>query len=115
MTQPVEGVTLAQSAHRLELVGPLEDLEFPALCPACGAKATGALDVRKVFLNTDAEDPRHVLGEVRVPFCSSCIAQHEQEAAQQPRVRAYRFPKIFDLALVSIWLAMGIVFLYVAS
>jgi hypothetical protein len=94
-------------------VGPLEDLEFPDLCPACGASATGALLVRKVFLNTEGEDPRHVLAEVRVPFCASCIVQHEQEAAQQPRVRAYRFPKLLDLALVSIWGVMGIFFLYV--
>jgi hypothetical protein len=114
MTESVGGANVPQSVHRFELVGPLDDLEFPALCPACGAKATGALDIRKVFLNRDGEDPQHVLGEVRVPFCASCIAQHQLEAKQQPRVRAYHFPKILDLALVSIWAVMGVFFLYVA-
>jgi hypothetical protein len=115
MTEPVGSATVPESAHRFELVGPLDDLDFPELCPVCGAKATGALDVRKVFLNTEGEDRRHVLAEVRVPFCSSCIAQHEREAKQQPRVRAYRFPKILDFALVSIWGVMGVFFLYVAA
>jgi hypothetical protein len=116
MTQPVGGAPLPppQSAHRFELVGPLDELEFPELCPACGSKATAVLEIRKVFLNKEGDDPRHVLAEVRVPFCASCIAQHEQEAAQQLRLRAFRFPKIFDLALVSIWGVIGVFFLYVA-
>jgi len=108
------GVTApSPNAHRFELVGPLGDLEFPELCPACGAKAVGAVDIRKVFLNPDGEDPRHVLAEVRVPFCANCITLHQQEMLQRPRVPAYRFPKILDLLLVSIWGAMGIFFLYV--
>lgn len=111
---PDAGITtLPQNAHRFELVGPLKSLEFPGLCPACGAKADGAIDIRKVFLNTDGEDSRHVLAEVRVPFCDNCIAQHVQEVSQRPRARAYRFPKILDLLLVSIWGAIGIFFLYV--
>jgi hypothetical protein len=114
MTEFAGSASVPQSVHRFELVGPLDDLEFPALCPACGAKATGAVDIRKVFLNRDGEDSRHVLGEVRVPFCSSCIERHELEAKQQPRVRAYRFPKLLDLGLVSIWAVVGVFFLSVA-
>jgi len=114
MAPEPDGVAVPKAdPHRLELVGPLQDLEFPELCPACGAKASGAIDIRKVFLNTDGEDPRHVLAEVRVPFCDNCVAQHVQEVSERPRVPAYRFPKILDLLLVSIWGAMGIFFLYV--
>ena len=113
MPQDAGSITLPQNAHRFELVGPLKGLEFPDVCPACGAKAGEAIDIRKVFLNTDGEDPRHVLAEVRVPFCDNCVAQHVQEVSERPRLPAYRFPKILDLLLVSIWGAMGIFFLYV--
>jgi hypothetical protein len=114
MTELVGSASVPESAHRFELVGPLEDLEFPELCPACGARSTGALDIRKVFLKAEGGDRRRVLAKVRVPFCASCIALHERETRLQPRVRAYRFPKLYDFALVSIWLAIGVLFLYLA-
>ena len=113
MSEPDVAPTVPQNAHRFELVGPLDELELPDVCAACGAKAAGTIDIRKVFVDTTAGEPRHVLGEVRVPFCRSCIALHERERAQLPRMRAYRFPPLRDFGLASIWLVLGVLFMFI--
>jgi hypothetical protein len=97
------------------LVGPLDSLTFPELCPACGARAAQALDIPKWFLRTyDAGDER-VYAEVRVPFCARCVDQHERERARQPMVPAYRYPGLVDHFLPAMWLAMGLFFFSIAA
>ena len=78
---------LAQHAHRLELRGGLGGLDWPELCPACGAPARERVPVRKVFVRRRRRrggQTRYVIGEARVPFCPGCIAQHRTEDAAGP-------------------------------
>jgi hypothetical protein len=96
----------------MELVGPLDQLVFPDVCAACGAKASAILDVQKVFVQKGEEQTYHVLAKARVPFCAKCAAEHTRERALQAAVPAYRRPPISDLILPAFWVGLG---LFVAS
>jgi len=74
-------------------VGPSESLmvpvktghgvEFPKICPACGAQANAKLRVERVFpYRLDSDDGNkdsQVVLEYRIPFCARCVAQHKAE------------------------------------
>jgi hypothetical protein len=98
------------------IVGPLDRLAFPELCPACGARATQALDIPKWFLRRyDESNDERVYAEVRVPFCARCAEQHERERALQPDVPAYRYPGLFEHVIPAVYIAMGLFFLSIAA
>jgi hypothetical protein len=59
-------------------------LQFPALCPNCGATAVQKLPVKRALklLIYDSEAPTetvHEIPEYAVPFCDSCILRHRGE------------------------------------
>jgi hypothetical protein len=72
---------LVQHPHRMRLWGWPGSLEFPPLCPNCGATALRRIDYSKVFRHADDSDGpnTYVVTEVSVPFCDTCIAQHHAE------------------------------------
>ena len=79
---------LAPNSHRVELTGKLRSLTFPDACPNCGAAARERLRVRKVFRRKSYRRPwRYFIAEVRVPFCSACIARHESEVERMSTPR----------------------------
>jgi hypothetical protein len=80
MTQDNES-ELAPHPHHLRLWGAPGDLNFPPLCPNCGAPPTQRLAYSKVFrriLDSDALNS-FVVTSVSVPFCDPCITQHRAE------------------------------------
>ncbi len=46
-------------------------VEFPGVCPACGAHADRALRVERVF-------PGRVVHGYRIPFCAKCLGRHRE-------------------------------------
>lgn len=81
----------------IRLQGRLYHLALPPLCPACGAPASVALRVDRVFARERRRQtviqsaPRGVttfhVASLNVPFCKTCAARHmaERAAAGAPR------------------------------
>jgi hypothetical protein len=72
---------LAPHPHSVRLWGTPGGLNFPPLCPNCGATATQRITYSKAFLRIlDSETPNsYVVTSASVPFCDPCIAQHRAE------------------------------------
>ena len=72
---------LAQHLHRFTLHGAPGSLEFPPLCPNCGAAAAARVVCSKVFRRTHTDAPtEHRVTSVAVPFCAECIASHRRQS-----------------------------------
>lgn len=75
---------LAPHSHRLELVGRLGALAWPALCANCGVETDERITVRKVFARPRQRTRgtstyrRHVIARADVPYCPACIARHRE-------------------------------------
>jgi hypothetical protein len=72
---------LAPHPHSLRLWGSPGGVNFPPLCPNCGATATQRITYSKVFRRVlDSESPNsYVIASASVPFCDPCIAQHRAD------------------------------------
>lgn len=73
---------LVPHAHRMTLHGSPGSVDFPALCPHCGAPASRMIDYAKVFRRASSSSDTltsYVMHSVAVPFCDDCIARHQSE------------------------------------
>jgi hypothetical protein len=75
--------------HVIGLIGSHRRVQWPSLCPACGAPASTHLDVAKVFGRRARYSGRayyRSLVRLRIPYCPSCAARHHQLVAPVPSV-----------------------------
>jgi hypothetical protein len=78
---------LAPHPHRIVLRGSTSDLQFPPMCPNCGAASAGRLTYAKVFRRSDFEGPTsYVVSSVTVPFCEACVARHRAQEDKRTRL-----------------------------
>ena len=75
--------------RRVEVRGPLRSIMWPPFCAHCGARTSKTLTVRKVFRRWGHGDApwRYVVRSARVPYCSSCIEQHEHQVQRVTRAQ----------------------------
>jgi len=68
----------------LSVAGPIEGLSYPPLCPSCGAAASTALAIPKVFwFDPGGDTPGgHRIAQANPLFCTSCVARHRAEALE---------------------------------
>jgi hypothetical protein len=97
-----------EAGHRLEIVGRLGDLAFPALCASCGAKAAATLVIARAFHRLEGDDWIDVVDKVKVPFCSRCVTQHEHEDALHPIEPALRPPRWSAYLVPGIYAWLGL-------
>jgi hypothetical protein len=73
---------LARHAYRVELVGTLGALDWPAVCANCGFDTEERLTVKKVFARpralrrTSRGYTRYIIAAADVPYCPECAAKH---------------------------------------
>ena len=73
--------SLIVQGNRLSFFGSPGALRFPPMCPRCGTATQAHLSYKKVFRRDDDEDEptTYVVTALKVPFCASCIGQHEAQ------------------------------------
>ena len=66
--------------HRTTLRGTPGELDFPPLCPNCGAAASQKIEVTKVFLRPRRDEPtEEIMTAAVVPFCDACARSHHEQ------------------------------------
>lgn len=71
------------------LIGSHRRVQWPPLCPACGAPASTHLDVAKAFARWSRHRGRSYYRSIvrqRIPFCRSCADRHQQLVTPVPSV-----------------------------
>jgi hypothetical protein len=96
---------LTAEGQLLSLIGPIEELLYPLLCPCCGAQASTPLPITRVFKTQWASTVSgnskggvyYTAATAKPLFCATCVAAHQQQArAQTPTLR-----QTFSTALFS--------------
>lgn len=69
----------------IELTGAPRKLSFPQACASCGTPAGRRIPVEKVFERQRGSQPiRFRVVRVEVPFCTTCLGKHRDEAKHLP-------------------------------
>jgi hypothetical protein len=104
-------------SHLVGLIGSHHRVEWPPLCPACGAAASTSVAVAKIF-GRHSRYGNHAyyrfIVRMRVPFCRSCADRQQQLVAPVPSVTGsfFRTPAILTfIGAVAVAAILSMIFL----
>lgn len=96
----------AEPADGIEVAGPTVSVVFPPFCIRCGATATGAVRITKIFRRAWVRQPRpYRIYSVNAPVCATCEELHRREeqppdpAVRRARVRRWFWEALFPYTL----------------
>jgi hypothetical protein len=108
---------LAEDAHRVTLAGAIGGLQYPPLCPNCGAAAADKLPIAKVFMHnrggSDEQGWRYRIVEATPLFCRPCLDRHRAETVPVTELDRVKSVVFSELAVPGIGTAAFAVFLLV--
>ncbi len=104
---------LQPDAHRVLLAGSIEGLQYPPLCPNCGAPATDPLPITKVFMYNDQDEAgwRYRTAQATPFFCRTCLDRHYAEALPVTAVDRLKTVVFNELAIPTLALSVFGLFL----